>query len=164
MAVVGLRNESVRGQLMVDENITWKTLSDTLKTKSIAKESNIVVAKAKSGSSSIADSSAKVAEVRTKPAKRMGGGSPNRFSYYDERDSRKYSKSSMSPKSNRYRESYRDKFRGNSRERYRSSQGDRYRSRDSSQDYSQHKSPDYRRRRMSSESSRQLRWSMLHLL
>ncbi|KAF6023298.1 hypothetical protein EB796_018388 [Bugula neritina] len=123
MAVVGLRDESVRRQLMVDENITWKTLSDTLKTKSIAKESNIVVSEARSGGSSNVDSSAKVAEVRTKPAKRMGGGSLNRSSYNDERDSRKYRKSSMSPKSNRYRESSRDKFR------------------------------DYRRRRMSSESS-----------
>jgi len=125
----------------------------TLKTKSIAKESNIVVSEARPGGSSNVDSSAKVAEVRTKPAKRMGGGSPNRSSYYDERDSRKYRKSSMSPKSNRYRESSRDKFRGNSRERYKGSQGDRYRSRNSSRDYSRHKSPDYRRRRMSSESS-----------
>ncbi|KAF6033687.1 hypothetical protein EB796_008005 [Bugula neritina] len=105
MAVVGLRDESVRRQLMVDENITWKTLLDTLKTKSIAKESNIVVSEARSGGSSNVDSSAKVAEVRTKPAKRMGGGSPIRSSYDDERDSRKYRKSSMSPKSNRYRES-----------------------------------------------------------
>ena len=40
MALVGLRDESVREKLMMDDKLDWKSLSDALKTRSIAKDSS----------------------------------------------------------------------------------------------------------------------------
>ena len=40
MALVGLRDESVREKLMVDDKLDWKSLSDVLKTRSITKDSS----------------------------------------------------------------------------------------------------------------------------
>ena len=40
MALVGFRDESVREKLMVDDNLDWKSLSDALKTRSIARDSS----------------------------------------------------------------------------------------------------------------------------
>ena len=40
MALVGLRDESVRENIMMDDKLNWKSLPDALKTRSIAKASS----------------------------------------------------------------------------------------------------------------------------
>ena len=49
MALVGLRNKSVREKLMMDDKLNWKSLSETLKTRSIAKDSSQKLTEARSG-------------------------------------------------------------------------------------------------------------------
>ena len=58
MALVGLRNESVREKLMMDDKLDQKSLSEALKTRSIAKNSSQMLTEARSGNLSSGNNNA----------------------------------------------------------------------------------------------------------
>ena len=58
IALVSLRDESVREKLMMDDKLDWKFLSDALKTRSIAKDSTQMLTKARSGNLSSSNDNA----------------------------------------------------------------------------------------------------------
>ena len=58
MALVGLRDESVREKLMMDDKLDQKSLSEALKTRSIAKNSSQMLTEARSGNLSSGNNNA----------------------------------------------------------------------------------------------------------
>ena len=147
MALVGLRDESVREKLMMDDKLSWKSLSDTLKTRSIAKDSSQKLTEARSGNlssgtnngsgSKNTDSGSTAASVN-----RLTADKRNSYSSGDRNSDRNHGSSNDRQRSmsrgrsgsrNSYRNFSRDRYRnssGNSRgysaDRYRNKSGDRY--------------------------------------
>ena len=148
MALVGLRDESVRKKLMMDEKLDWKSLNDTLKARSIAINSSQILTEARSGSLQASSNSATINKISSSSSFSKNGRYSDEKGY-DSRDFNGDSRSRYRSKSpgrtdsssrrrsmsnNRYdnnsRDLSRDRNRNSSRDRYQNdSRGrDRYRS------------------------------------
>lgn len=166
MALVGLRDEAVREKLMMDEKLDWKSLSDTLKVRSIAIDSSQILTEARSGSSTTTSSS-KVNRVSSDNSSNRDNSSYDNKSYSNDSRSRqrsrsadrvnmnsrgrrrsysnsRYSNNSRDYSRDRYQNNSSSRYRSNSRDRYRDTHRDRYRN-DSRDRYSRTGSPDGRR-------------------
>ena len=127
----------------MDDKLDWKSLSDALKTRSIAKDSSRMLTDFGNLSSSSKNSDNGKASVN-----RLTSDQRSSYSNGD----RNYG-SSNDQSRDRYSNDSRDKYnnngsrngsRNNSRERYRQPSVDRHRSNEVDASYSRHKSPDYR--------------------
>ena len=129
----------------MDDKLDWKSLSDALKTRSIAKDSSRML----TDFGNLSSSSSKNFDNGKAFVNRL---TSNKRSSYSNGD-RNYG-SSNDKSRDRYTDDSRDKYnnnngsrngsRNNSCERYRQPSVDRHRSNEVDASYSRHKSPDYR--------------------
>ena len=128
---------------MVDNKLDWKSLSDALKTRSIAKDSSQMLTEFGSLSNSHKNfDNGKASVNRLTSDKRCSYSNGDRnYGSSRERSRDRYSNGSRDKYNNN---GSRNGSRNNSRERYRQPSADRHRSNEVNASYSRHKSPDYR--------------------